>query len=36
MTLKEAIQEYIGYRRTHGAKFESSAGVLHRFANSID
>ena len=36
MTLKEAIQEYIAYRRAHGAKFESSAGVLHRFANSID
>ncbi len=35
MTLQEAIDQYIVWRRAHGAKFESSAGILYRFCASI-
>jgi len=36
MTLKEAIDQYIAWRQAHGAKYESSAGVLRRFLKSVD
>ena len=36
MTLQEAIDQYIAWRQAHGAKFESSGGVLRRFLKSVD
>ena len=36
MTLREAIDRYIEWQRSHGAKFESSAHTLLRFARGID
>ena len=36
MTLQEAIDRYIEWQRSHGAKFESSAHTLLRFAKGID
>ena len=36
MTLREAIDRYIAWQRSHGAKFESSAFVLNLFLKSID
>lgn len=35
MKLRHAIDQYIAWRRTHGAKFHGSAGILHRFLTSI-
>ena len=35
MTLREAIERYIEWQRSHGAKFESSAVTLHLFASRI-
>ncbi|MCY4393645.1 MAG: tyrosine-type recombinase/integrase [Rhodospirillaceae bacterium] len=35
MTLQEAINRYIEWQRSHGAKFETSAEMLHRFARGI-
>ena len=36
MNLQEAIDRYIGWQRSHGAKFETSAHTLLRFARGID
>jgi integrase len=36
MTLQEAIDQYIAWRQAHGAKYESSAGVLRRFLRSVN
>ena len=36
MTLREAIDRYIEWQRSHGAKFETSAHTLLRFAKGID
>ena len=36
MTLQEAIERYIDWQRIHGAKFETSAHTLLRFAKGID
>ncbi len=35
MTLLEATDAYIDWRRAHGAKFVTSAGVLHRFCARV-
>ena len=35
MTLREAIERYIEWQRSHGAKFESSVVMLHLFASRI-
>ena len=35
MSLQEAIDRYIGWQRSHGAKFETSANTLMRFAKGI-
>ena len=36
MKLREAIDRYVAWQRSHGAKFESSAFVLNLFLKSID
>ena len=36
MTLQEAIDRYIDWQRSHGAKFETSADTLLRFSKGID
>lgn len=36
MKLQEAIDHYIAWRRTHGAKFISGAGLLHSFLKCVD
>lgn len=36
MTLREAIEHYIAWRRAHGAKFASSAGILRQFLRYAD
>src|SRR5580658_7268415 len=36
MTLHEAIEQYIVWRRAHGAKFTTGANVLHRFLGYAD
>ena len=36
MTLQEALDRYIAWQRSHGTKFESTAGLLHRFCASIN
>jgi len=35
MTLREAIDQYIAWRRAHGAIFKSSANLLKRFVRSV-
>ena len=35
MTLRDAIDSYVAWRRDHGAKFDSSARVLHRFGRHV-
>ena len=32
MTLRDSIERYIAWRRAHGAKFVTSAGLLHCFS----
>ena len=36
MNLQDAIDRYIAWQRSHGAKFETSAGMLLRFARGFD
>jgi site-specific recombinase XerD len=36
MTLREAIDRYVLWRRAHGAKFTSGADLLHRFLDHAD
>ena len=36
MKLREAIDRYVAWQRSHGVKFESSAFVLNLFLKSID
>ena len=36
MKLENAIDHYISWRQTHGAKFISTAGLLHRFVKCVD
>lgn len=36
MMLRDAIRQYIAWRRAHGAKFSNGAYTLQRFLNSID
>ena len=35
MTLLEAIDSYVDWRRAHGARFITSAQVLHRFCTHV-
>ena len=35
MTLKDAIDRYVAWRRAHGAKFDANAQVLHRFSRHV-
>lgn len=35
MTLREAVTDYIAWRRTHGAKFQSGGRLLHRFCEHV-
>ena len=35
MILLDAITDYIAWRQAHGAKFHSSAGVLHCFCKHV-
>ena len=35
MILRDAINDYIGWRRAHGAKFGTSARALHYFCNHV-
>ena len=35
MKLRDAIDQYIAWRRAHGAKFYTSAGILHRYLKSV-
>ena len=35
MTLGDAVDDYIAWRRTHGAKFHSSGRLLHRFCEHV-
>ena len=35
MTLRDAIDSYVAWRRDHGAKFDSSARVLHLFGRHV-
>ena len=35
MKLQQAIDNYVIWRRSQGAKFESGAGLLHRFCNTL-
>ena len=35
MMLRDAIDSYVAWRRDHGAKFDSSARVLHRFGRHV-
>lgn len=36
MTLREAIDQYIAWRRAHGANYKSGAGLLNLFLKSVD
>lgn len=36
MTLREAIEQYIEWRRVHGAKFKSGAALLHLFLEGVN
>ena len=35
MTLREAVDAYVDWRRTHGAKFIESAWLLHKFCKHV-
>ena len=35
MILRDAIDSYVAWRRDHGAKFDSSAHILHRFGRLV-
>lgn len=35
MTLLEAIDSYVDWRRAHGARFTTSAWLLHQFCNHV-
>ena len=35
MILRDAINDYIAWRQAHGAKFHSSASVLHCFCKHV-
>ena len=35
MTLRDAIDSYVAWRRAHGAKFDGSAYILHRFGRHV-
>ena len=35
MTLRDAIDSYVAWRRDHGAKFDAGAHVLHRFGRHV-
>ena len=35
MMLRDAIDSYVAWRRDHGAKFDSSARLLHRFGRHV-
>ena len=35
MSLRDAINDYIAWRRTHGAKFHSAGRLLHRFCEHV-
>ncbi|MDE0050221.1 MAG: tyrosine-type recombinase/integrase [Rhodospirillales bacterium] len=35
MTLRDAIESYVAWRRDHGAKFDTSAYVLHSFGRHV-
>ena len=35
MILRDAIDSYVAWRRAHGAKFDSSAHILHRFGRLV-
>ena len=35
MTLRNSIERYIAWRRAHGAKFVTSAGLLHCFCKHV-
>ena len=35
MTLRDSIERYIAWRRAHGAKFVTSAGLLHCFCKHV-
>ena len=34
--LRDAVNDYVAWRRAHGAKFDSGAGLLHRFLKHVD
>jgi len=36
MTLREAIEQYILWRRAHGAKFTTGSDILHHFLQYVD
>ena len=36
MMLRDAVNDYVAWRRAHGAKFDSGAGLLHRFLKQVD
>jgi hypothetical protein len=36
MTLREAIEQYVVWRRVHGAKFTTAANALRRFLGYVD
>jgi hypothetical protein len=36
MRMREAIEQYILWRRAHGAKFTNGASLLHRFLGHAD
>ena len=36
MTLRDAIEQYIAWRQTHGTRFETGAIMLRAFAKNID
>jgi hypothetical protein len=35
MILREAIDHYVAWRRSHGARFTTSARALDQFCNSV-
>jgi hypothetical protein len=35
MILREAIDHYVAWRRSHGARFTTSARALYQFCNSV-
>lgn len=36
MTLRDAINQYIAWRRAHGANYKSGSAILHLFLKSVD